>query len=87
MRRILLALGLAVIAAGAAAQTPAPSNAQQQQDRQVGEFFGRNAVLHDLIDFVLKLSQHFLTLEVWLVNKESRVFSASPSAAQNAMTT
>src|SRR3982074_182781 len=34
MRRTLLALGLAVIAASAAGQTPAPNNAQQQQERQ-----------------------------------------------------
>ena len=34
MRRTLLVLGLAVFAAGAAAQAPAPNNAQQQQERQ-----------------------------------------------------
>jgi formate dehydrogenase subunit gamma len=35
MRRTLLTLGLVLVAAGAAAQTPAPSGAQQQQERQI----------------------------------------------------
>jgi formate dehydrogenase subunit gamma len=34
MRRTLLTLGLAIVAAGAVAQTPAPTDAQQQQERQ-----------------------------------------------------